>query len=273
MLGHRGCRLGVTFPEIYRHAGAGDHRGRLRASRDEGIEGAARDHDPARRRCAQELKLVTAARRRRGGRSRRASRAGVQGRVPDRHDDRAAARGAHRRRDRRGRRVLQLRHQRPDADDASASPATTSGRFLPDYLDAEHPRRATRSRRSTSDGVGELIEIARREGPGGARRTSRSASAASTAATRPSIEFCHKLGLDYVRCSPFRVPIARLAAAQAALRVSAQGGVEPTYRAARRRQGSAGARAGNDRDAPLVGADVWHLLDAAWTSPRARCRA
>ena len=32
-----------------------------------------------------------------------------------------------------------------------------------------------------------------------------------------SVEFCHKLGLDYVSCSPFRVPIARLAAAQAAL--------------------------------------------------------
>lgn len=32
-----------------------------------------------------------------------------------------------------------------------------------------------------------------------------------------SIEFCHLLGLDYVSCSPFRVPIARLAAAQAAI--------------------------------------------------------
>ena len=32
-----------------------------------------------------------------------------------------------------------------------------------------------------------------------------------------SIEFCHKAGLDYVSCSPFRVPIARLAAAQAAI--------------------------------------------------------
>jgi pyruvate,orthophosphate dikinase len=32
-----------------------------------------------------------------------------------------------------------------------------------------------------------------------------------------SVEFCHKAGLDYVSCSPFRVPIARLAAAQAAL--------------------------------------------------------
>jgi pyruvate, orthophosphate dikinase len=33
-----------------------------------------------------------------------------------------------------------------------------------------------------------------------------------------SIVFCHKVGLNYVSCSPFRVPIARLAAAQAALK-------------------------------------------------------
>ena len=32
-----------------------------------------------------------------------------------------------------------------------------------------------------------------------------------------SVKFCHKIGLNYVSCSPFRVPIARLAAAQAAL--------------------------------------------------------
>ena len=33
-----------------------------------------------------------------------------------------------------------------------------------------------------------------------------------------SVEFCHRVGLTYVSCSPFRVPIARLAAAQAALK-------------------------------------------------------
>ena len=33
-----------------------------------------------------------------------------------------------------------------------------------------------------------------------------------------SVEFCHKVGLNYVSCSPFRVPIARLAAAQAAIK-------------------------------------------------------
>jgi pyruvate,orthophosphate dikinase len=32
-----------------------------------------------------------------------------------------------------------------------------------------------------------------------------------------SVEFCHKVGMDYVSCSPFRVPIARLAAAQAVI--------------------------------------------------------
>ena len=32
-----------------------------------------------------------------------------------------------------------------------------------------------------------------------------------------SVKFCHKVGLNYVSCSPFRVPIARLAAAQAAV--------------------------------------------------------
>jgi pyruvate,orthophosphate dikinase len=32
-----------------------------------------------------------------------------------------------------------------------------------------------------------------------------------------SVKFCHKLGLDYVSCSPYRVPVARLAAAQAAI--------------------------------------------------------
>ena len=33
-----------------------------------------------------------------------------------------------------------------------------------------------------------------------------------------SIDFCHRVGLDYVSCSPFRVPVARLAAAQATIR-------------------------------------------------------
>ena len=37
-----------------------------------------------------------------------------------------------------------------------------------------------------------------------------------------SVKFCHRIGLDYVSCSPFRVPIARLAAAQATLEGAAE---------------------------------------------------
>ena len=73
----------------------------------------------------------------------------------------------------------------------------------------------------------ETLDQERRRRPDAHRRraraqrrspTSSSASAASTAASRASVEFCHGLGLDYVSCSPYRVPLARLAAAQAALK-------------------------------------------------------
>ena len=67
------------------------------------------------------------------------------------------------------------------------------------------------------DGVGGLMRIGGRKGPQDRARTSSSASAANTAATRIRVKFCHKIGLNYVSCSPFRVPIARLAAAQAVL--------------------------------------------------------
>ena len=42
-----------------------------------------------------------------------------------------------------------------------------------------------------------------------------------------SVEFCDRIGLDYVSCSPYRVPLARLAAAQAVLRESHRGEYAP----------------------------------------------
>jgi pyruvate,orthophosphate dikinase len=42
------------------------------------------------------------------------------------------------------------------------------------------------------------------------------------------VEFCHELGLDYVSCSPYRIPIARLAAAHAALAEAGSSGSHPT---------------------------------------------
>ena len=66
-------------------------------------------------------------------------------------------------------------------------------------------------------GVGELIKIAIERG----RRTRPNIKlgiCGEHGGDPKSVEFCHSVGLDYVSCSPYRVPIARLAAAQAVLR-------------------------------------------------------
>ncbi len=67
------------------------------------------------------------------------------------------------------------------------------------------------------DGVGRLVAIAVEEGRARQPRRWRWASAASTAATPTASPSATRSGLNYVSCSPFRVPVARLAAAQAAL--------------------------------------------------------
>lgn len=71
--------------------------------------------------------------------------------------------------------------------------------------------------RLDQDGVGKLVKMASELG-----RTTRPdlklGICGEHGGDPSSVEFCHKVGLDYVSCSPFRVPIARLAAAQAAIR-------------------------------------------------------
>ena len=70
-----------------------------------------------------------------------------------------------------------------------------------------------------TDGVGRLIEIATTEG----RKTRpdlKVGICGEHGGDPASIAFCHAAGLNYVSCSPFRVPVARLAAAQAVLAVT-----------------------------------------------------
>ena len=72
------------------------------------------------------------------------------------------------------------------------------------------------------DGVGALMKIAVAQG----RKTKpklKIGICGEHGGEPTSVAFCHELGLDYVSCSPFRVPIARLAAAQAALGKAAAG--------------------------------------------------
>ena len=65
-------------------------------------------------------------------------------------------------------------------------------------------------------GVGKLMDMAVKMGMA-VRPTLHCGICGEHGGDPSSVEFCHKIGLDYVSCSPFRVPIARLAAAQAAL--------------------------------------------------------
>jgi pyruvate,orthophosphate dikinase len=87
--------------------------------------------------------------------------------------------------------------------------------FLPDYLRNELlPQDPFQSLDTT--GVGQLVEMAVAKGRS-AKPKLKCGICGEHGGDPASIRFCHKAGLDYVSCSPFRVPIARLAAAQAAL--------------------------------------------------------
>ena len=70
------------------------------------------------------------------------------------------------------------------------------------------------------DGVGELIKLAAERGRA-TRADIKLGICGEHGGDPASIHFCQKLGLHYVSCSPYRVPIARLAAAQAAIKMKA----------------------------------------------------
>jgi pyruvate,orthophosphate dikinase len=91
-----------------------------------------------------------------------------------------------------------------------------SGKFLNDYIDNKIFK-VDPFVSIDQDGVGELIKIASERG----RKKNKKLKlgiCGEHGGDPNSIDFCSKIGLDYVSCSPFRVPVARLAAAQAELR-------------------------------------------------------
>ncbi|HPN66377.1 MAG TPA: pyruvate, phosphate dikinase, partial [Candidatus Omnitrophota bacterium] len=89
------------------------------------------------------------------------------------------------------------------------------GGFLPDYLKkgilADDPFQTI-----DQQGIGEIIRIGIERGRKG-RKGLEVGICGEHGGDPRSVEFCHRVGMDYVSCSPFRVPIARLAAAQAVL--------------------------------------------------------
>ena len=92
-----------------------------------------------------------------------------------------------------------------------------AGKFLDSYYDAKIFENDPFAKLDRS-GVGKLMEMTIKNGK--AVNSSIHCGICGEHGGDPSsVEFCHELGLDYVSCSPFRVPIARLAAAQAAISV------------------------------------------------------
>ncbi len=91
-----------------------------------------------------------------------------------------------------------------------------AGKFLNAYYDAKIFENDPFAKLDQT-GVGQLMDMAVKNGKA-TRPTLHCGICGEHGGDPSSIEFCHNIGLDYVSCSPFRVPIARLAAAQAALK-------------------------------------------------------
>ena len=91
-----------------------------------------------------------------------------------------------------------------------------AGKFLDSYYQAKIYESDPFARLDQT-GVGQLVQMAAEKGRK-ARPDIKLGICGEHGGDPSSIEFCHKVGLNYVSCSPFRVPIARLAAAQAAIK-------------------------------------------------------
>lgn len=95
-----------------------------------------------------------------------------------------------------------------------------AGSFLPEYIDKKilpaDPFRVV-----DREGVGMLMQMAVEKGRA-SRKNLKIGICGEHGGDPESVEFCHEMGLNYVSCSPFRVPVARLAAAQAAIKDSSK---------------------------------------------------
>ncbi|MBN8929500.1 MAG: pyruvate, phosphate dikinase [Rhodospirillales bacterium 69-11] len=211
MLGHRGCRLGVTFPEIYEMQARAIFEGALAVAKETGqaphpeimipLVGTKKELEITRAQVEKVAKEVFEE----AGKSIDYS-VGTMIELP--------------------RAAMLADKIAEDADFFSFGTndltqtvfglsRDDAGKFLPFYV--EHgilPKDPFIS--IDVDGVGEMVRIASEKGRA-ARKTLKLGICGEHGGDPASIAFCEKVGLDYVSCSPYRVPVARLAAAQAAL--------------------------------------------------------
>ncbi|RKR00403.1 pyruvate, phosphate dikinase [Maricaulis maris] len=212
MLGHRGCRLGITYPEIYEMQARAIFEAQVAVEKETGFQPLAEVMiplvaAPAELRIlkARVAGVAKAVAEETGGKPKYLI--GTMIELP-----RAALMAGQIAEDAEffsfGTNDLTQTTFGLSRDDA--------GKFLSEYIEAgifEKDPFVTLDR----DGVGDLVRIAAERGR--ATRDSLKLGICGEHGGDPlSIDFCEETGLDYVSCSPYRVPIARLAAAQARLR-------------------------------------------------------
>ena len=211
MLGHRGCRLGITFPEIY----AMQARAIFEAAHDAG-GGVLLEIMVPLVATGRELEIIAALIRREGD----AVAAERGGTVPFMIGT-----------------MIELPRAALMAGEIAGSAEFFSfgtndltqtalgisrddaGRFLGAYVE-QGIYKADPFVTIDRDGVGALVKIATERGRA-VRENIKLGICGEHGGDPASVAFCEEIGLDYVSCSPYRVPIARLAAAQAALRAGA----------------------------------------------------
>jgi len=212
MLGHRGCRLGITYPEIYKMQVKAIMSAALEVKEEEGYDvkadimiplvGTAKELEILREdavEVAEELLENSSVKVNYSvGTMIEIPRAALTADKVAEHADFFSF----------GTNDLTQMTYGFSRDDA--------GKFISKYLDqeifAKDPFQVL-----DQEGVGQLVEKASELG----RKTKpelKLGICGEHGGEPSSIEFCHKTGLNYVSCSPYRVPIARLAAAQAALK-------------------------------------------------------
>ena len=210
MLGHRGCRLGISYPEITEMQGRAIFEAAVRASR-RGLD------------VRPELMIPLVATKREFEHQRNILVAQAEEVLGGMGEPVSYTIGT----------MIELPRAALMAGDIAQSAEFFSfgtndltqttfglsrddaGRFLPSYVEKgifpEDPFQVL-----DQDGVGRLIRMAVDEG----RKTRpglKVGICGEHGGDPRSVKFCHRIGLDYVSCSPYRVPIARLAAAHAAL--------------------------------------------------------
>ncbi len=210
MLGHRGCRLGVTYPEIYQmqveaifEAAINAGKKRIKALPEIMIPlvGTARELDDLKMMIDRVAKEISTKKK-----VRLSYQVGTMIEIP-----RAAL-------------IADQIAQSAEFFSFGTNDLTQltfgysrddSGTFLPEYVDKgilpEDPFQSL-----DAEGVGQLVELGTLRGRS-TRKNLKVGICGEHGGDPASVHFCHKVGLDYVSCSPYRVPIARLAAAQAAL--------------------------------------------------------